>query len=129
MSSFPKLHKRRLNRHLLRNRTLRSTAILVRVTPFLVIMGRITTPRRLTLPTVGRANFYISNCGDLRPFQPFRTTGAASPSASTTLFAALKSAVEKRLSKAELMLLCSPGKTRLLGKIRDDKKNRDRAVQ
>ena len=32
----------------------------------LVIMGRITMPPRLTLPTVGRANFYISNSSDLR---------------------------------------------------------------
>jgi hypothetical protein len=28
-------------------------------------MGRITTPPRLTLPTVGLANFYISNSSDL----------------------------------------------------------------
>src|SRR5208282_4228789 len=66
MSSFPRLHKRRLKRHLPRNRTRRSTAIRVRVMPSLVIMGRITTPPRLTLPTVGRANFYINNCGDIR---------------------------------------------------------------
>jgi hypothetical protein len=52
--------------------------------------------------------------GDLRSFQPVRTTGA--PSASTALFAALKSAVEKGLSKAGLMLLCSSGKARLLVK-------------
>jgi hypothetical protein len=49
------------------------------------------------------------NCGDLRSFQPFRTTGAPSPSAST----ALKSAVEKGLSTAGPMLLCSSGKARL----------------
>src|SRR5271168_4529762 len=66
MSSFPRLHKRRLKQHLPRNRTQRSTAIRVRVMPSLVIMGRITTPPRLTLPTVGRANFYNKNCGDLR---------------------------------------------------------------
>src|SRR5208282_582047 len=104
-------------------------AALVYIAAFALDEGESCASIEQGLPTVGRANFYISNCGDLRPFQPFRTTGAASPSASTTLFAALKSAVEKRLSKAELMLLCSPGKTRLLGKIRDDKKNRDRAVQ
>ena len=33
--------------------------------PSLVIMGRITTPPRLTLPTVGLANFYISNSSGL----------------------------------------------------------------
>src|ERR1700687_1457578 len=113
MSSFPKLHKLRSKRHSLRNQTRRSTAIRVRVMPSRVIMGRITTPRRLTLPTVGRANSYISNCGDLRSFQTLRTTGAPSPSASTALFAALKSAVEKGLSKAGLMLVCSSGKARL----------------
>jgi hypothetical protein len=42
---------------------------------------------RLTLPTVGPANFYINNCSDLRSLQPFRTTGAPSPSARTVLFA------------------------------------------
>ena len=36
-------------------------------------MGRITTPPRLTLPTVGRATFYVSNSSDprfgrLKPF-------------------------------------------------------------
>src|SRR5271154_4010525 len=87
MSSFPRLHKRRLKRHLLRNRTQRYTAIRVRVMPSLVIMGRITTPPRLTLPTVGRANFYINNCSDLRWLQPFRTTGASSPSARTAFSA------------------------------------------
>src|ERR1700683_3278178 len=95
MSSFPRLHKRKSKRHLLRNRTQRSTAIPVRVMPSLVIMGRITTPRRLTLPTGGRANFYISNCGDLRSFQPVGLGQGA---------AARK-------------------------EVRDDKKNRDRAVQ
>src|ERR1700732_1011748 len=80
MSSFPRLHKRRLKRHLLRNQTRRSTAIRVRVMPSLAITGRITTPPRLTLPTVGRANFYINNCSDLRSLQPFRTTGAPSSS-------------------------------------------------
>src|SRR5580704_16020582 len=64
MSSFPRLHKGRLKRHSLRNQTQRSTAIRVRVMPFLVIMGRITTPPRLTLPMVGRANFLTANCDD-----------------------------------------------------------------
>jgi hypothetical protein len=53
-------------RYRLRNRTQRSTAIRVRVMPSLVTTGRITTPPRLTLPTVGQANFYISNSSDLR---------------------------------------------------------------
>src|SRR5580698_4547441 len=129
MSSFPRLHKRRLKRHLLRSRTRRSTAIRVRVMPSLVTMGGITTPLRLTLPTVGRANFYISNCGDLWSLQPFRTTGAPAPSAGTTLFAALKSAVDKDLSKAGRMPLCNSGNARPSEKRFDDKKNRDRAVQ
>jgi hypothetical protein len=38
-------------------------------------------PRRQRSPTGAQANFYINNCGDLRSFQPFRTTGA--PSART----------------------------------------------
>jgi uncharacterized protein (DUF302 family) len=76
-------------------------------------MGRITTPLRLTLPTAGRANFCISNCGDLRSFQPFQTTGVPSPSSGTASFDALKSAVEKDLSTAGLVLLCSSGKARL----------------
>jgi len=33
-------------------------------------------PPRQRSPTGGQANFYISNCDDLRAFQPFRTTGA-----------------------------------------------------
>src|ERR1700723_1376953 len=65
-SSFLKPHKLRSKRHSLRNQTQRSTAIRVRVMPFLVIMGRITTPPRLTLPTVGRANFCISNYKEIR---------------------------------------------------------------
>ncbi|HEX3818953.1 MAG TPA: hypothetical protein VHW45_01405 [Candidatus Sulfotelmatobacter sp.] len=34
--------------------------------PSLVIMERITTPPRLTLPTVGRANFYFNNYEEIR---------------------------------------------------------------
>src|SRR5271155_306508 len=115
MSSFPRLHKRRSKRHLLRNRRRRSTAIRVRVMPSLVIMERITTPPRLNLPTVGRANFYISNSSDLRSLQPFRMTGRLRLQ-PTGLFAALKSAVENSLSTTGLMLLCSSGKARLLVK-------------
>src|SRR5579863_4595605 len=66
MSSFPRLHKRRLKRHLLRNRTQRSTAIRGSVMLSPAITENITTPPRLTLPTAGRANFYISNSSDLR---------------------------------------------------------------
>src|ERR1700730_8477663 len=74
MSSFPRLHKRRLKRHLLRNRTQRSTAIRVRVTPSLAITENTTTLPRLTLPTGGQANFYINNCGDFRSLQRLRAT-------------------------------------------------------
>jgi len=35
------------------------------------------------LPTGGQANFYINNSGDLRSLEPFRVTGASSPSART----------------------------------------------
>ena len=57
-------------------------------------------PPRQRSPTGGQANFYINNCGDLRSLQPFRATGAPSPSDRTTFFAELKSAVEKGPSKA-----------------------------
>src|SRR5271170_7396574 len=77
MSSFPRLHKLRLKRYWLRNQTRRSTAIRVRVMPSLAIMGRITTPQRLTWPTDERANFYINNCGDPLSFQPFQMTKRA----------------------------------------------------
>src|SRR5580698_4790240 len=65
-NSFPRLHKRRLKRHLLRNRAQRSTAIRGSVMLSPAIMGRITTPPRLTLPTVGRPNFYISNSKEIQ---------------------------------------------------------------
>jgi hypothetical protein len=39
-------------------------------TPSLGITGRTTMPRRQRSPTGGQANFYIDNCGDLRPLQP-----------------------------------------------------------
>src|SRR5271156_4629975 len=71
MSSFPRLHKRRLKRPLLRNRTRRCTAIRGSVMLSPAITENTTTTPRLTLPTVGRANFYISNCGEIRSFQPF----------------------------------------------------------
>jgi carboxymethylenebutenolidase len=62
-----------IKRHLLRNRTQRSTAIRVRVMPSLAITENTTTLPRLTLQTGGQANFYINNCGDFRSIQ--RLTG------------------------------------------------------
>jgi uncharacterized protein (DUF302 family) len=79
-------------------------------------MGRITMLLRLTSPTVGRANFYVSDCGDVRSFLTFRTAGPPSPSAGTAFFTALKGAVENGLSKAGLVRLRSSGKARLLVK-------------
>jgi hypothetical protein len=37
-----------------------------------------TTPPRLTLPTVGRANIYVNNCGSVRSLADFATGAAAS---------------------------------------------------
>src|SRR5580700_7548508 len=129
MSSFPRLHKRRLKRHLLRNQTRRSTAIRVRVMPSLAITGRITTPPRLTLPTVGRANFYINNCSDLRSLQPFRTTGAPSPQPGRRFRRAEKSRRERpEQSRTDATLRCGQ-RTAVRKEIRDDKENRDKAVQ
>jgi hypothetical protein len=51
---------------LLRNQTQRSTAIRVSVMPSLAITENTTTPPRLTLPTVGLANFYTSNYKEIR---------------------------------------------------------------
>ena len=61
------------------------TAIRVRIMPSLGIMGHITMPPRQRSPTGGQANFYVNNCGDLRSLQPFRATGAPSPSDSLAL--------------------------------------------
>src|SRR5580698_1160852 len=66
MSSFPKLHKRRLGRHLLRSPMRRCTAIRDSVMLSPAITENTTTPPRLTLPTVGRANFYISNSKEIQ---------------------------------------------------------------
>src|SRR6202162_140146 len=66
MSSFPRLRKLKLKRHLLRNQTPQSTAIQVRIMPSLGIMGHTTMPPRQRSPTGGQANFYINNCGDPR---------------------------------------------------------------
>jgi carboxymethylenebutenolidase len=56
MSSFPRLHKRRLRQHLLKSQMRRCTATRGRVTHSPAITENTTTPPRLTLPTVGRAN-------------------------------------------------------------------------
>jgi hypothetical protein len=56
MSSFPKQHKRRLKQHLLRSQMRRCTATRGRVTHSPAITESTTTPPRLTLPMVGRAN-------------------------------------------------------------------------
>ena len=64
----------RLKRHSPRNRTRPSTAIQVRITPSLDIVEHTTMPPRQRLPTGGRVNFYINDCGDLRSLQPFRAT-------------------------------------------------------
>jgi carboxymethylenebutenolidase len=56
MSSFPRLHKRRLEQHSLRNQMRRCTATLGRVMLFPATTANTTTPQQLTLPTVGRAN-------------------------------------------------------------------------
>ena len=56
MSSFPRLHKRRLKQHLLRKQMRRCTATRGRVTHSPAITESTTTPLRLILPTVGQAN-------------------------------------------------------------------------
>ena len=55
MSSFPRLHKRRLKRHLPRNQMRLCTAIRDRVMLSPAITGNTTTQPRLTLPTAGQA--------------------------------------------------------------------------
>src|ERR1700677_37628 len=65
-SSSPRLHKRRLKRRLLTSRMPRCTAIRDSVMLSPAITGNTTTPPRLTLPTAGQANFYISNCKEIR---------------------------------------------------------------
>src|SRR5579863_7383145 len=65
-SSSPRLHKRRLKRHLLRSRMPRCTAIRGSVMLSPAITENTTTPPRLILPTIGRANFYISNYKEIR---------------------------------------------------------------
>jgi hypothetical protein len=68
VSSFPRPHKRRLKQHLLRSQMRRCTATLGRVTHSPAITENTTTPPRLTLPTVGRANSSIASCDDCRKF-------------------------------------------------------------
>src|SRR6266478_7591031 len=105
MSSFPRLHKWRSKRHLQRNQTRRSTAIRVRIMPSLGIMGLTTMPPRQRSPTDGRANFYISSCGDLRSFQPLRASRIAFAFRQDGIFAELKSTVGNELSNAGLVTL------------------------
>jgi dienelactone hydrolase len=70
-SLFPSPHKRKSKRRLRANPMRPSTAIRVRITPSLGIMGRITTRRRRRSPTGGQASFCISNCGDLEAGAPY----------------------------------------------------------
>ena len=72
--------------------------------PSLGMVGRITTLRLQHSPTSGQASFCINNSSELRSLQPFRATGAPSPSVRTAFFAELRSAVEKGFSKLGLML-------------------------
>src|SRR5271168_801787 len=73
------------------------------VTPSLATMGHTTMPQRQRSPTVGLANFYINNCGDLRSLQLFRAIEAIA-FGQDGVFVELKSAVEKGLSKGGLLL-------------------------
>src|SRR5208337_2537558 len=66
MTSFLRLHKRRLKRHLPRNQMRRCTAIRDRVMLSPAITGNTTTRPRLTSPTAGQATFLIANCGNCR---------------------------------------------------------------
>ena len=61
-------------------------------------------PRRQHSPTGGQPNFYISNCGDLRSFQPFSDDWNAFVFGQARRFCRAESAVENGLSKAGLML-------------------------
>ena len=69
----------------------------------LAITENTTTPLRLTLPTVGLANFYINNCSDLRSL-PLADDWSAFAVSRDGVFTDLKSAVGNELSKAGLML-------------------------
>src|ERR1700722_11508307 len=130
MSSFPRLRKLRSKRHSLRNQKRRSTAILARIMPSLGIMGHTTMPRQQPSPTDGQGNFYISNCGDLRSFLPVRTTGAPSPSARTGVVRRAEKSSRERPEQSRTDAILQFGQGPAARKeTRDDKKNRDRAVQ
>jgi hypothetical protein len=60
-------------------------------------------PRRQRSPTGGLANFYINNCGDFGRSSRFGDWSAFA-FGQDGVFAGLRSAVEKGLSKAGLML-------------------------
>src|SRR5580704_11940962 len=49
------------------------------------MVGRITTLRLQHSPTSGHTPFSIANCDDCRMLQPFRATGAPSPSGRLAL--------------------------------------------
>src|ERR1700675_3906849 len=100
MNSFPRLLKLRLKRHSPRNRTRPSTAIQDRVTPSLDIVEHTTMPPRQRLPTGGRVNFYINDCGYLRSLQPFRATLAPSPSGRTAFFCRAEKRSRERLEQS-----------------------------
>jgi uncharacterized protein (DUF302 family) len=61
-------------------------------------------PRRQRSPTGGQANFYINSCGDLRSLPVVSGDWSAFAFGQDGVFAELKSAAEKGLSKAGLML-------------------------
>src|SRR5580700_9413663 len=69
MSSFPRPHKLRSKRPLLRNQMRPCTAIRGSVMLSPAITENITTPPQPTLPTVGRANSSIASCGDYLIFE------------------------------------------------------------
>src|SRR5580692_10246676 len=108
MSSFPRLHKLRLKRHLPANQARRSTAIRVRIMPSLGMVGHITTLRLQHSPTSGHTPFSIANCDDLLSLHPFRATGAPSASGShgaeggVTLWPQHESQMGSRLCEPQL---------------------------
>src|SRR5580698_7673657 len=126
MSSFPRPHKLRSKRHLLRDQTRRFTATPVRIMPSLGIMGRITTLRLQHSPTSGHTPFLTASCDDCRTLRRcgrlvafgFRQDG---------IFAGLKREVGNELSKQDECCLRSLIKAAVRKEIRDDKKPRDKS--
>src|ERR1700688_3420836 len=128
MNSFPRLRKLRLKRHSPRNRTRPSTAIQDRITPSLDTVEHTTMPPRQRLPTGRRVNFYINDCGDLRSLQPFRATGAPSPSDRTAVFCRADKRSRERLEQNRTDALRAVWiKAAGRKEIREDTKIRDRA--